>query len=69
MPSSSSRAQRELHILRLIVDGRSNKEISTALHMSEGLVKLHVSRILEKLGAPDRTRAATLAIARGIVHL
>jgi DNA-binding NarL/FixJ family response regulator len=61
--------ERELNILRLIVDGRSNKEISTALHMSEGLVKLHVSLILEKLGAPDRTRAATLAIARGIIHL
>ncbi len=61
--------ERELNILRLIVDGRSNKEISTTLHMSEGLVKLHVSLILEKLGAPDRTRAATLAIARGIVHL
>ena len=60
---------RELSILRLIVDGRSNKEISTMLHMSEGLVKLHVSKILEKLGAPDRTRAATLAIERGIVHL
>ena len=61
--------EREIKILRLIVDGRSNKEISTALHMSGGLVKLHVSKILEKLGAPDRTRAATLAIARGIVHL
>jgi DNA-binding NarL/FixJ family response regulator len=61
--------EREIAILRLIVDGRSNKEIATALHMSGGLVKLHVSLILEKLGAPDRTRAATLAIARGIVHL
>ena len=61
--------ERELNILRLIVDGRSNKEISTALHMSGGLVKLHVSLILETLGAPDRTRAATLAIARGIIHL
>ena len=61
--------EREVNILRLIVDGRSNKEISTALHMSGGLVKLHVSLILEKLGAPDRTRAATLAIARGIIHL
>jgi DNA-binding NarL/FixJ family response regulator len=61
--------EREIAILRLIVDGRSNKEISAALHMSGGLVKLHVSKILEKLGAPDRTRAATLAIARGIVHL
>lgn len=60
---------RELNILRLIVQGQSNKEICHTLHMSDGLVKLHVSKILEKLGAPDRTRAATLAIERGIVHL
>lgn len=61
--------ERELNILRLIVQGYSNKEICHALHMSDGLVKLHVSKILEKLDAPDRTRAATLAIERGIVHL
>lgn len=60
---------RELDILRLIVDGRANKEIASALGLSEPLVKLHVRKILEKLGAPDRTRAATLAIERGIVRL
>lgn len=60
---------REVEMLRLIVRGYSNKEIATMLHMSEGLVKLHVSKILEKLEAPDRTRAATLAIERGIVRL
>ena len=60
---------REIEMLRLIVRGRSNKEIAQKLFISEGLAKLHVSKILEKLGAPDRTRAATLAIERGIVHL
>ena len=60
---------RELDILRLIVDGRANKEIASALGLSEPLVKLHVRKILEKLGAPDRTRAATLAIERGVVRL
>jgi DNA-binding NarL/FixJ family response regulator len=60
---------REIDILRLIVDGRANKEIASALNLSEPLVKLHVRKILEKLGAPDRTRAATLAIERGIVRL
>jgi len=60
---------REVEMLRLIVRGYSNKEIATMLRMSEGLVKLHVSKILEKLEAPDRTRAATLAIERGIVRL
>lgn len=60
---------REITILRHIVDGRSNKEIATRLSMSEPLVKLDVRKILDKLGAHDRTRAATLAIERGIVHL
>jgi two-component system NarL family response regulator len=60
---------REIAILRHIVDGRANKEIAAELGLSEALVKLHVRRILEKLGAVDRTRAATLAIERGIVHL
>jgi DNA-binding NarL/FixJ family response regulator len=61
--------ERELNILRLIVQGRSNKEIVTELHMSGGLVKKEISNLLAKLGAADRTRAATLAIERGIVHL
>ena len=60
---------RELEILRHIVEGRANKEIADAMHLSEPLVKLHVRKILEKLGAVDRTRAATLAIERGIIHL
>ncbi|MBK8094496.1 MAG: response regulator transcription factor [Verrucomicrobiaceae bacterium] len=61
--------ERELNILGLIVQGRSNKEIVTELHMSGGLVKKEISSLLAKLGAADRTRAATLAIERGIVHL
>lgn len=60
---------REVAILRLIVQGAANKEIVTALHLSGGTVKRHVSLILEKLDAPDRTRAAILAIERGIVRL
>ncbi|MEY4482737.1 MAG: hypothetical protein RL693_189 [Verrucomicrobiota bacterium] len=60
---------RELEILRHIVEGLANKEIAAAMHLSEPLVKLHVRKVLEKLGAVDRTRAATLAIERGIVHL
>lgn len=60
---------REVEILRHIVEGRANKEIADAMRLSEPLVKLHVRKILDKLGAVDRTRAATLAIERGIVHL
>jgi DNA-binding NarL/FixJ family response regulator len=61
--------ERELNILGLIVQGRSNKEIVSELHMSGGLVKKEISSLMAKLGAADRTRAATLAIERGIVHL
>lgn len=61
--------ERELAILRLIVNGSSNKDIVAALHMSMGTIKLHVSIILDKMGAQDRTHAATLAIDRGIVRL
>ena len=61
--------ERELAILRLIVKGHANKDIVSALHMSMGTIKLHVSIILDKMGASDRTHAATLAIERGIVRL
>jgi DNA-binding NarL/FixJ family response regulator len=60
---------REEEILHHLVRGRSNKEIANAMDLSLGTIALHVSRILEKLGAVDRTRAATLAIERGIVRL
>ena len=60
---------REVEILRQIVRGQANKEIASTMNLSVGTINLHVSRILEKIGAPDRTRAATLAIERGIVHL
>jgi len=60
---------REMDVLRLIVRGASNKEIAKALGIVEITVKLHVSKLLEKLGVADRTQAATTAIQRGIVHL
>ena len=60
---------RELEVLSLVVDGRSNKEIAIELGLSEATVKVHVGRILQKLEVEDRTQAATTAIARGIVHL
>lgn len=60
---------REEQILHHLVRGRSNKEIAHAMDLSLGTIALHVSKILEKLGAADRTRAATLAIERGIIRL
>ena len=60
---------RELEVLRLIVAGRSNKEIGSDLKISEATVKSHVNSILSKLGVTDRTQAATTALQRGLVHL
>lgn len=60
---------RELETLHLIVEGLSNKEIGERLGIAEGTVKLHVAKVLAKIGAHDRTRAAILAVERGIVKL
>lgn len=60
---------RELEVLRLVVQGRANKQIADTLGLAEITVKVHVSHILEKLGVPDRTRAATLAIERGLIRI
>ena len=60
---------REMEIIRLIVKGRSNKEISSALFISEDTVKYHLKTLFNKLGVQDRTEAAINAIRHGIVHL
>ncbi len=60
---------RETEVLHLIVGGNSNKEIASALHISEATVKTHINSLLSKLGVTDRTQAATTALQRGIVHL
>jgi two-component system NarL family response regulator len=66
---TSSLTARELEVLQLIVAGKSNRDIGTALFISEATVKTHVNSLLSKLGVEDRTQAATTALQRGIVHL
>jgi two-component system NarL family response regulator len=68
-PPRPDLSRREMDVLQLIVQGVINKQIAYTLGMSEHTVKNHVKSILSKLGAEDRTHAATLAIQRGIVHL
>ena len=58
---------KELEVLRLMAGGYSNREISTAIHKSEGTVKNQVSSILEKLGVRDRTQAVLRAINLGLL--
>lgn len=65
----SQLSSREMDVLRQLMSGRRNREIATALDITEGTVKLHVSSILGKLGVSDRTEAVTRALQRGIVQL
>lgn len=60
---------RELQVLALIAGGRSNKRIAEELAIAEDTVKGHVSSILSKLNAEDRTHAVTLAIRRGVLQI
>jgi len=60
---------REKQVLKLISAGCSNREIATNLDIAEKTVRIHVSSVLDKLGARDRTQAAIYAIQRGFVHL
>lgn len=60
---------REIAVVRLLVKGRSNKEIAAHLGISEPAVKFRIQRILSKLDAVDRTSAVVSALRHGIVHL
>lgn len=57
---------REIEVLRLLAKGLSNADIADRLFLSEGTVRNHVSAIMAKLGVPDRTQAAVIAIQHGL---
>jgi DNA-binding NarL/FixJ family response regulator len=58
---------RERTVFAELAAGRSNREIATELHLSEGTVKIHVGRILTKLGLRDRVQAVVLAYESGLI--
>lgn len=60
---------RESEVLACITQGRSNREIADQLHIAEKTVRIHVSSVLDKMGARDRTQATIYALQRGLVHL
>ena len=66
---SDNLSSRELDVLRLAACGRSNRDIGVALDIREATVKTHMSTILAKLGASDRTHAVAIAVQRGYITL
>lgn len=56
---------REVEVLRLVAEGKTNAEIAASLFISVGTVKVHVERIIDKLGVSDRTQAAVRAVELG----
>ena len=63
----SKLTDRERTVFAQLATGRSNREIATELHLSEGTVKIHVGRILTKLGLRDRVQAVVLAYESGLI--
>jgi DNA-binding NarL/FixJ family response regulator len=67
--SSDTLTARELEVLTLVAAGNANKIVASELGVSEETVKGHMSNILAKLNANDRTHAVTIALKRGILQL
>jgi DNA-binding NarL/FixJ family response regulator len=63
----SKLTSREQMVFTQLAAGRSNREIAAELHLSEGTVKIHVGRILTKLGLRDRVQAVVLAYESGLI--
>ena len=65
-PEQAQLSRRELEVLRLVADGLSNKEIGSALCITEGTVKNHVHNALTKLGMENRIQAAAYIVRQGL---
>ena len=65
--AAPSLSPRELEVLRLVAEGRSNPEIARKLFIGEATVKTHLLHVFEKLGVNDRTRAVTRAMELGLL--
>jgi len=61
--------EREMDVLRLLGRGQTNREIAEALSITERTAKFHVSAIIGKLGASNRTEAVSVAVQRGLISL
>jgi two-component system, NarL family, response regulator LiaR len=65
--SSAKLSQREIDVLKLVVEGLSNQAIAERLYLSVETVKTHMRRIMEKLAVSDRTQAAVKAMREGLL--
>jgi len=61
--------ERELEVLMRVAEGDRNRDIGENLGISEDTVKVHVKRIMDKLGAKDRTQAVSIGLRRGVITL
>ncbi len=68
-PTPEPLTEREVEVLRLVAQGRSNREIGNQLTISEGTVRTHVSNILGKLHLASRTQATLYALREGLASL
>lgn len=59
---------RQLEILDMVTEGKSNKEVGSALRITEGTVKVQLNQIFRKLGATNRTEAINKGLQRGLVQ-
>ncbi|GCE48186.1 LuxR family two component transcriptional regulator [Thermosporothrix hazakensis] len=69
IPPIEELTERELEVLHLLAQGMPNKEIASQLVISERTAKFHVSSIMSKLGATNRTEAVAIAAQRGLINL
>jgi len=60
---------REVEVLKRVAEGDRNRDIGKLLGITEDTVKVHVKRIMDKLGAKDRTQAVAIGLRRGIINL
>lgn len=67
--TSTALSRREIEVLSLVADGKTNKDIGDILFISQGTVKTHMYRIFQKLDARDRTDAVVKAAREGILDL
>lgn len=60
---------REIEVLQLVAAGNRNRDVAGKLSVAEETVKSHISHIMEKLNASDRTQAVAIGVRRGIIQL